>query len=118
MSLTMEQIARALSRHDFDAALPYLAEDVSWTLVGGEDLVGKDAVSAECALTADYLSGVTTDFRRFKSVVGESSVVVDSLADYTDPDGSTSTVASCDIYDFDNGMLSHITSYNIELTGD
>jgi hypothetical protein len=48
-------------------------------------------------------------------VVGDESVVVDSLARYTADGADTSVVASCDIYDFVDGRISEIVSYTIEL---
>ena len=38
--LTTEKIARAFSSHRFELALPHLADDVVWTLVGADPLIG------------------------------------------------------------------------------
>lgn len=78
-------------------------------------MTGKEAVLAACSGSAAELSGVTTEFTRFKTIVGGDVVVVDSIATYTDSQGDTSIVASCDIFDFEGGRVSHIRSYNIEL---
>ena len=115
MNSGIEEIARAFSGHQFEAAYPYLDDDVSWSLVGGQELTGKEAVRAECEESASYLAGVTTDFRRFRALVGPDWVVIDSLAEYTDPQGEVSAVASCDIYDFSDGLIRRIASYNIAL---
>jgi SnoaL-like domain len=115
MTFSIEEIARAFSSHDFNAAYPHLADDVSWTLVGEVHLTGREDVIAACERSAAYLAESTTEFRRFRTLVGEDWVVVDSLAEYTDSQHQTSTVASCDIYDFRDGELSAISSYNIEL---
>ena len=114
--LTTEKIARAFSSHRFEVALPHLADDVVWTLVGFDPLIGRKAVKKACERTAKDLAGVTTEFQRFRTVVGEDSVVVDSLARYTDAGGDVSIVASCDIYDFDGaGRITEIVSYTVEL---
>ena len=68
-----------------------------------------------CERTAADLAAVTTEFQRFRTVVGEDSVVVDSLARYTEADGDVSIVASCDVYDFDDGRITEIVSYTVEL---
>ena len=47
-----------------------------------------------CEQSAEYLAGVTTTFTRFRVVVGNDSVVVDSEAEYTDRAGDASIVAS------------------------
>jgi ketosteroid isomerase-like protein len=115
--LTTEKIASAFSSHRFEVALPYLAEDVCWTLVGSDPLVGRKAVKKACERTAAELAGVTTEFQRFRTVVGDDSVAVDTLARYTDAAGDVSIVASCDIYDFDGGRITEIVSYTVELSG-
>jgi ketosteroid isomerase-like protein len=117
MSLSAEEIARAFSSHDFAAATPYLADDVAWILVGEESpIVGKPAVVDLCKRSAADLEQVTTSFLRFRVVVAEDCVIAESLAQYVATDG-TSIVASCDLYDFSDGLVTEITSYNIELTG-
>ncbi|HEU0181960.1 MAG TPA: nuclear transport factor 2 family protein [Agromyces mariniharenae] len=113
--LTTEKIARAFSSHRFDVALPHLADDVVWTLVGSKPLLGRKKVEKACKATAHDLAEVTTEFQRFRTVVGEDSVVVDSLARYSEADGSVSIVASCDVYDFVDGRISEIVSYTVEL---
>ena len=112
-----EKIARAFSSHRFDEALPHLADDIIWTLVGAEPVIGRKAVKKACKHTGAYLADVTTEFQRFRTVVGDESVVVDSLARYTEAGGDVSVVASCDIYDFVDGRVTEIVSYTVELPG-
>jgi len=114
MELTNEQISEAFSHHDFEAAYPYLADDVRWNLVGERLVEGKEQVIAVCRESAAYLMGVTTDFLKFRTVVTDDCVVIDSVAEYTDKEEKTSRVASCDIYDFTNGKVSEISSYTVE----
>lgn len=113
----IEKIARAFSSHRFDQALPHLTDDVVWTQVGTPPLIGRKAVKKACDRTAADLAGVTTEFQRFRSVVGAESVAIESLARYTDSDGSVSIVASCDVYDFDDERITEIVSYTVELSG-
>jgi ketosteroid isomerase-like protein len=114
----IEKVARAFSSHRFDQALPHLTDDVVWTQVGAPPLIGRKAVKKACERTAGDLAGVTTEFQRFRSVVGAESVAIESLARYTDADGSVSIVASCDVYDFDHqDRITEIVSYTVELSG-
>jgi limonene-1,2-epoxide hydrolase len=113
--LTSEQIAEAFSRHDFEASYPYLADDIRWNIVGERLVEGKENVISVCRESAEYLTGVTTDFRRFRKVITDNCVVVDSVAEYTEKEGERSRVASCDLYDFTNGNVSEVTSYTVGL---
>ncbi len=115
MELTNEDVARAISSHHFEAAIPRLADDIVWTLVGEQPLIGKDAVVTLLEATEAELKGTQTDFERFRSVASGDTVVVDSIAHYVDSTGDRSEVASCDIYDFVEGQITEIRSYNIEL---
>ena len=115
MTTTPAQIAEAFSGHRFADTYPHLASDVRWVQIGGPTLHGREAVMSACEASAGELVGVTTTFRTFRSIADAAAgaVVVESLADYVDPDGQTSTVACCDVYDFADERLVTITSYNL-----
>ena len=115
MPQSIQAIAEAFSRHRFSEALPHFSEGVTWSLLGEDTLTGKDAVVAACDSTTAELRDVTTVFSHFRTIVGEDCVVIDSIGRYTDAGGSTSVVASCDIFDFADGLVTAIRSYNIEL---
>ena len=118
MTLNIEEIARAFSGHRFDEAADYVADDVTLALVGAEPLTGKDAVLEATAATTRDLADARIDFRQFDTIVGSDAVVIDAVASYTEANGNVSTVASCDIYRFANGMIASVRSYNIELPAD
>jgi ketosteroid isomerase-like protein len=46
---------------------------------------------------------------------GGRTAAVDVVARYVDADGSTSVVSSCDVYEFEDGQVTAITSYAVEL---
>ncbi|WP_458781367.1 nuclear transport factor 2 family protein [Arthrobacter sp. D3-16] len=115
MQTVTESVARAFSSHRFEDSLPQLDDDVAWELVGGEELRGKAAVVDVCTSLARDLEDVKTSFDQFRVVVAPECVVVDSVASYLAADGSISRVASCDIYDFLDGRVVRIRSYNVEL---
>lgn len=115
MSLTLKQIAEAFSRHEFELIYAYLSDSVKWDNVGGEEIHGKVNVIHNCEQSSKYLTTVTTTFSKFKIIVAENCVVIDSIADYTDAESNVSTIASCDIYQFAEGKVSEITSYTVEI---
>ena len=107
-------VARAFSEHRFDEALPYLAKDVRWTIVGYMVLEGADAVRQTCRDTLESLEGTTTTYDRCVVAAGSEAVAVDTFARYTRPDGMTA-VASCDIYELMGEQITAITSYAVEI---
>ena len=48
-------------------------------------------------------------------ITTDDCVVIDSEAEYVDDDGESSHVASCDLYEFIDGNIAAITSYNVEV---
>lgn len=115
MSMNIDQIAESFSKHGFAATYSSMADDIKWNIVGGQELVGRDAVIGMCEQSAAYLATVATTFMQFKVTRAEFCVVVESVAQYKDAEDQISSVASCDIYQFSGERLVEITSYNIEL---
>lgn len=108
------RIAEAFSGHRFRETYDHLAPDVVWLAVGASATHGKDDVVAACEATLTELTHVTTEFTRFVTVADDQTAVVDSIGRYADPDGTISTVASCDIYEFRDEFVTRITSYTVE----
>ena len=113
--LRPRDIAAAFSGHRFSEAYGALSEDVRWVAIGGETTIGRQAVIEICESTARELADTTTEFLRFLVVDGGEAVVVDSVARYVDTSGATTAVASCDVYEFRDGLVATITSYTVAL---
>jgi hypothetical protein len=115
MSLDIHQIAEAFCSHRFVETYPYMADEIKWNIVGSEELMGREAVIDRCEESAKYLETVSTTFTRLKINRAETFVVVEGAAQFQDQENQTSSVASCDVFQFSDGPLVKITSYNIEL---
>jgi ketosteroid isomerase-like protein len=113
MTSTLEAVATAFSGHRFAEAYPALHEDLRWTLVGSSVIVGREAAIEACESTLAELAETTTNFVRFDTVVGIDAVVVDAVAEYESAEGNV-TVASCDLYQFQDGKVVSIRSYTVE----
>jgi ketosteroid isomerase-like protein len=114
--ITPTQIAEDFSGHRFKETYDHLAPDVQWILVGGETIHGRHRVIDTCEQTVAELAGTTTEFLRFVTIADKQAVAVDTVGRYRSPDEETSIVASCDIYEFQQGAVATITSYTVELT--
>lgn len=115
MTLSIEEVARAFSGHEFAKTYPYLRDDIRWDVVGADIVLEKRQVVSSCEYLRKELDGVSVDTQRMRVVVGGSTVVVDAVTRYEGDDPAT--VSSCDIYEFDDdGLVTQITSYNVELS--
>ena len=112
---TPQQIAEALSGHRFSDRYDHLAADIQWVLIGDAIIQGRDQVIQTCEQTAAELTDTTTEFLRCLTIAGTGAVAVDTVARYEGADGTTTIVSSCDIYEFDKGIVAAITSYSAEL---
>jgi len=115
MSLDIHQIAEAFSSHRFVVTYPYMADEIKWNNVGREERMGREAVIDRCDKSAEFLETVSTTITKLKINRAETFVVVEGAAQFQDQENQTSSVASCDVYQFSDGRLVEITSYNVEL---
>jgi hypothetical protein len=95
-----------------------LADTVRWVSPGRPPTEGKADVVAACeSAAAEFAQLAGTEVLRFVSVADDDAAAVDATIRYKRPDGSSSTVSSADIYEFDAaGRLTTVTSYAVELT--
>ena len=114
MSLTIEQIAEAFCSHRFAKTFPYMADDIIWTMIGREKLIGREAVIAHCNKGLKFLETVSTTELQLKIYCAETCVIVEGAAQFQDKEDQTSSVASCDIFRFSDGWLVEIKSYVID----
>jgi len=114
MSLSSREVAEAFSGHRFEDAFPYLSDDVVWRMPGSDGLRGRDAAVEACRATAAALTDTSIEVERFVVIDGGVDVAVDTVTTYRDEDGA-STVASCDVYEFRDGLVAQITSYTVEI---
>ncbi|WP_059019339.1 nuclear transport factor 2 family protein [Mycobacterium sp. M26] len=116
MSETVDrvEIARAFSQHRFADALPHLAKDVRWTIVGYSVLEGADAVARTCRDTAGSIGETTPSWEHCLTVEQGDTVVVEVHGRYTGGD-SVTAVATCYLYTFTGDRIASITSYAVEV---
>lgn len=107
-----KQIALAFSGGNFEFCYPYLADDITFNIVGNEAVSGKDAVIDFCNKTAQYFTRVTTKFELDNVIVDKNCVAINGTAEFY-VDDRVNCVSSCDVYKFAHGKLKEITSYCI-----
>ena len=115
MSLDSYQIAEAFCSYRFAVTYPYMADEIKSNIVGREELISREAVIDRCDKSAKFLETVSTTITKLKINRAETFVVVEGAAQFQDQENQTSSVASCDVFQFSDGRLIEITSYVIEL---
>jgi hypothetical protein len=78
--------------------------------IGREELMGREAVIDRCAKLAKFLETVSTTFTKLKINRAETFVVVEGVVQFQDQENQTSSVASCDVFQFSDERLVEITS--------
>jgi hypothetical protein len=112
----MDQIAEAFCSYRFVETYPYMADEIKWNIIGREELIGREAVIDQCDKSAKFLETVSATITKLKIIRAERLVVVEGAAQFQDQENQTSGVASCDVFQFSDGRLVEITSYNVELS--
>jgi hypothetical protein len=115
MSLDSYQIAEAFCSHRFAVTYPYMADEIKWNIVGREELMGREAVIERCTEAAKFLETVSATLTKLKINRAKTCVIVEGAAQFQDQENQTSSVASCDVFQFSDERLIEITSYVIEL---
>jgi hypothetical protein len=115
MSLDRDQITEAFCSYRFAVTYPYMAAEIKWNIVGREELLGREAVIARCDNSANFLATVSPTITKLKIYRAATCVIVEGAAQFQDQEHQTSSVASCDVFQFSEERLVEITSYVIEL---
>lgn len=115
MSFDIEQIAKTFISHNFEETFLFMADDIKWNVIGRQELVGRDAVIAQCAEAKKFLATVTTTFTKLEATRAGNTVFVEGACLFRDHKDQTSRVASCDVFQFSEGQLVEITSYVVDL---
>ncbi|MCU0435192.1 MAG: nuclear transport factor 2 family protein [Bacteroidia bacterium] len=108
-------IAIAFSTGQFESCFNHLSKNVSWHIAGEKQLSGIDAVVQFCLDTAAYFASVETHFTIHHVLDDHGKIAVTGNAVFLKNNIKVSEVNSCDVYCFENGLLTEITSYCIVL---
>ena len=105
------EVARAFAQHRFDQAIPHLAHDVRWTILGYLVLEGADAVARTCRDTAGSLAGTTAEWERCRTVAEGDTVVVEARGDNVTKAGLRYDNQYCMVWRIENGKIKLIKEY-------
>ncbi len=114
-TLNIQEIAMAFSGGHFEAAYPYLSENIVWRVVGEDIFSGKEAVIQQCKNTTAYFNTVTTNFKTDNIITDSNRVVIDGTAEFIKDGTRVAFVWACDVYEFSaDGKIEKISSYCIQ----
>ena len=105
--VTVEKINAACLEGDTEAFLSYLTDDVIWTMIGDENMVGKEAIR-------QFMLPMGLDVPKFtvEKVIAEGDFAMShGNMQMKGEDGITLPYAYCDIYHFNNDKVSKMTTF-------
>jgi uncharacterized protein len=103
-----KEICEQIAKGNLDFYRMYLAANVQWTIVGEEQIVGKEAI-IERAGMADLQAYPEVTIKR---IIAEGDVmVVESTGEATLTNGVPYDQSYCDIYQFKDGMIAEYSTY-------
>ncbi|WP_295121022.1 hypothetical protein [uncultured Chitinophaga sp.] len=110
--MTPTAIARLFSAGKFEEAAPYLADSVEWFIYEEDKhFSGQTQVMAFAREIASYFASITTDFREYGLMEQDGKVAVYGYGKFIRDGEVVNEVNSCDVYEFDGGMVVRVHSY-------
>jgi len=104
-------VAEAFSSGRFELTYDYMADGITWYVVGENIFSGKKAVLANCEQTAAYVRSIATVFKPNHIIAGKNRVAINGTAEFIRNNKQVAFVAACDVYEFnEKGLLQSITS--------
>ncbi len=104
----------AFSGGQFEIACPYLADNITWKIVGEDSFTGKEAVIKNCESVAAYFNTISTKFTTGNIIADGNRVVIDGTAEFLKEGTRVAFVWACDVYEFTaDNKIEKITSYCI-----
>ena len=105
--IVVEKINAACVEGDTEAFLSYFSDDVTWEIIGDENLVGKEAIR-------QFMRPMATDLPKFTvdTIIAEGDYAVcHGHMQMKGDDGLPHPNAYCDIYQFNNDKVSRMTTF-------
>ncbi|MFT4600148.1 MAG: hypothetical protein ACI857_000318 [Arenicella sp.] len=112
--LTKKEIAESFTTGRFEDTFPYLAEGVTWNIVGDKELCGKSEVVSNCQATSEASNLVQKIFTQEQLIRDKNKIVIKGSGEFIRQGKRVNLIASCDVYEFnDNNEIETISSYCI-----
>jgi hypothetical protein len=113
--MTKQEISEAFSNGNFESTYPFLAENITWMVVGENLFNGKKAVIENCEQTAAYFKSVQTNFKTNHLLQDNNKIAISGTVEFFKNGKSVAFVSAFDLYEFNSeGKLFTITSYCIQ----
>lgn len=107
---TLEKANAAVAEGDHEGFLAYCVDDLEWTMVGDQTLVGKDAVRQYMAKT--YAE--PPKFNVANQIAEGDLLAVTGDITLKDEDGTPTHYLYCDVWRFRDGKMAELKAYVVE----
>lgn len=111
------EIAHCFSMGEFEKTYSFIADDITWHVVGEEVYKGKTNLVHHCTEVSQYFKSVETCFQINHIICQDNKVVVTGTAKFSNHGVQLAFVSASDLYEFNaQNLLIKITSYCIPST--
>jgi ketosteroid isomerase-like protein len=107
-SQLLKEISEAFAKGNLEFCNAYLADDITWNILGNDPIIGKEEVLEVSKMLQLESFPVIT----IKNVVAEGNcVVVESIGEAKAKNGRPYNQIYCDVFRFNGELLQEITTY-------
>lgn len=107
----IQKVTAAFDASDTEAILGYMADDVSWEMMGDQTISGKDDMRKFLAGMSDMKMVSST---KKHIIVDGDAAAVHGDVQYKGKDGQLMDMYYCDVYELENGKVEKMTSYIVD----
>jgi limonene-1,2-epoxide hydrolase len=112
METSTKEISQQFSSGNFPFCYAYFSDDITWTIVGNNAVIGKKQVISFCNKMMEEMASSTLNNTNI--IAAENNIAIEGYCNYTDADNKACKVTYCDVYKFLNDKIISITSYCID----
>ena len=106
-----ERVLQTFDNNDSDGLIALVTDDFEWQMLGDRAVNGKDELQKLFADTGN--TEVVACTKEMKLLDGNKAAC-NGLVTMKNPNGDISEMYYCDLYEFENGLLKKIVTYNLK----
>jgi len=105
-----EKVLQTFDNNDSDGLIALVTDDFEWQMLGDKTINGKDELQKLFAITgSSSMLGCTKEMK----ILDGNKAACNGIVTMKNANGDTFEMYYCDLYEFENGLLKKIVTYNL-----